>query len=88
MIKEFDEIGSEKMFEKYGGGKSKMYYLEYNGKYYYQKLIVRAAYENSSGHSMKKSATITRRLLLKLGFVIVCSLVDLVIYIFLFWEID
>ena len=78
-IKEYDKKEVEYMFDMYGGGKSKKYYLEFNGKYYHQKLIVRAAYKRSKGHSIKVSATRTWKWLKKLGFVIVYSLRDLTI---------
>ena len=79
VIKEYDKKEAEYMFETYGGGKSKRYYLKYEGKYYHQKLIVCAAHQRSKGYPIKVSATQTWKLLKKLGFVIVNSLLDLTI---------
>ena len=78
-IKEFDDIGCEEIFRKYGGGKSRQYYLEYNGKYYPQKLIARIAHcylpgEQALSHKVKLggvNGTKTREHLEKLGFKII-----------------
>ena len=43
-IKEYDKIGLDEMFRKYGGGPSKQYNLVYKGKCYPQKLIARVAH--------------------------------------------
>ena len=79
-IKEFDDVGNEDMFRKYGGRKSRQYYLEYNGKYYDQKLIARVAHGYLFGEqplkargrgNQRANGTKTREHLEKLGFNIV-----------------
>lgn len=74
-ISEYDEMGSEYMFSEYGGAPSRTYHLEYGGKYYPQKLIVRVAHRFVTGRILKArgdgaSATRTRKHLEKLGFTI------------------
>ena len=44
-IKEFDQIGRDAMLVKYSGGKSTRWYIQHNGEYYDQKLILRAAHQ-------------------------------------------
>ncbi len=61
------------MFRIYGGGKSRQYYLEYNGKYYDQKLIARVAHRYlPNGQPLKAreraNGTKTRKHLKYLGF--------------------
>ena len=79
-IKEFDKEGSEEILRKYGGGKSRQYYLEYNGKYYDQKLIARVAHGYLLGEqplkargrgNQRANGTKTKKHLEKLGFNIV-----------------
>ena len=76
-IKEFDDIGSEDMFRKYDGGKSRQYYLEYNGKYYDQKLIARVAHHYLPGEKVLRhrggecNGTKSRLHLKGLGFTII-----------------
>ena len=78
-IGEYDDKGSEYMFSNYGGGPSRTYHLEHGGKYYPQKLIVRVAHGYLIGEQFLKargdgaSATKTRRLLEKLGFMIISN---------------
>lgn len=74
-IDEYDKIGSEEMFRKYGGRTSKTHYLEYNGRHYPQKLIARAAYGYLPGEQPLKAkgihANVTRKHLGKLGFTMI-----------------
>ena len=79
-IREFDDTGIEEMLRIYDGGKSRQYYLEYNGKYYDQKLIARAAHRYLPGEQPLKArgsgneranGTKTRKHLAYLGFNIV-----------------
>ena len=44
-IEQFDELGLEEMLVKYDGGPSTKWYINYNGEYYDQKLICRAAHK-------------------------------------------
>ena len=43
-IEEFENIGPDKMLTSDGGRQSTKWYILYNGKYYDQKLICRAAH--------------------------------------------
>lgn len=78
-IDEYDENGPEKMFSKYGGGPSRTYHLEYAGKYYSQKLIIRVAHGFLPGKRPLKArgdgggGTKSRKRLEQLGFTIISN---------------
>lgn len=68
-IDEFDQKGIEQMLEEYGGGRSRKWYIEFNGRMYDQKLIIRAAHRlQGLGEAPTFKAVESRRLLKKLGF--------------------
>ena len=46
-LRQFDRQGREAMLEQYGGGPSTRWYIRHFGKYYDQKLVLRAAHEIS-----------------------------------------
>ena len=73
-IEEFENIGPDKMLTSDGGRRSTKWYILYNGKYYDQKLICRAAHRlQRLGRLPVNSfkARDARRQLKKLGFNVV-----------------
>lgn len=77
-VKEFDRLGLEGMIKRYGGHRSRRYFLEHNGKRYDQKLIARVAHEFLfperrilKPHGDGANATRTRLHLEGLGFKII-----------------
>ena len=73
-LEEFDRLGQDAMFRKYGGWRSTRYWIDFDRSLYDQKLIYRAAHE-LSGRGRLPSTEIdagqTRQRLEKLGFRIV-----------------
>ena len=70
-IEEFDDIGRNKMLGKYGGERSKKWYIFYKGCYD-QKLICRAAHHlQGLGDLGDFKALESRPILAKLGFNVV-----------------
>lgn len=68
-IDEFDKKGIEQMLEEYGGGRSRKWFIEFNGQMYDQKLIIRAAHRlQGLGKAPTFKAVESRKLLEKLGF--------------------
>lgn len=81
-LKEFDRLGREAMLDKFSSGrsgKSTRWYIFFDGRYYDQKLILRAAHQLSglgplpSGRGTFKASE-ARRLLTNLGFDVVDNL--------------
>lgn len=81
-LKEFDCLGREAMLDKFSSGpsgKSTRWYIFFDGRYYDQKLILRAAHQLSalgplpSGRGTFKASE-ARRLLTNLGFDVVDNL--------------
>ena len=73
-LEEFDRLDGDAMLRQYGGGRSRRYWICFNGRHYDQKLIYRAVHE-LSGRGRLPSTDIdagrTRRRLETLGFRIV-----------------
>ena len=73
-LEEFDRLGPGAMLRQYGGGRSRRYWIDSNGRHYDQKLIYRAAHELSGRGRLPSTdidAVQTRRHLETLEFRIV-----------------
>lgn len=79
-IEEFDRLGSEKFYKKYGFGKALKFFLLYEGKHYDSKAIVAVAHRYQFGKPLKNTfsgglATVVP-VLDRLGFKVVSKPID------------